>query len=102
MNLELLAETLAGEPPYRARQVWEWTARGAAGYAEMTNLPAGLRAELADRVPFSSLEPERESAPGATFFARSSMRMIRLIERRGFSRLTSRMSSATSGAIERL
>jgi len=61
VNLELLAETLAGEPPYRARQVWEWTARGASGYGEMTNLPAGLRAALGERVPFSSLELDRES-----------------------------------------
>ena len=61
MNLELLAETLAGEPPYRARQVWEWTARGAASYGEMTNLPAGLRAALAERVPFSSLEVAHEA-----------------------------------------
>ena len=56
VNLELLAETLADEPAYRARQVWEWTARGAASYEEMTNLPAGLRARLEERVPFSSLE----------------------------------------------
>jgi 23S rRNA (adenine2503-C2)-methyltransferase len=55
VNLKLLDETLAGEPAYRARQVWDWPARGAASYAEMTNIPAGLRAELADRVPFSSL-----------------------------------------------
>ena len=55
MNLKLLDETLAGEPSYRARQVWEWTARGAASYDEMTNLPASLRAALAERVPFSSL-----------------------------------------------
>jgi 23S rRNA (adenine2503-C2)-methyltransferase len=61
VNLALLAETLADEPAYRARQVWEWTARGASGYAQMTNLPAGLRAALAERVPFSSLELEHES-----------------------------------------
>ena len=42
MNLELLAETLADEPAYRTRQVWEWAARGAASYAEMTHLPAPL------------------------------------------------------------
>src|SRR5919199_390947 len=30
VNLELLAETLADEPAYRARQVWGWAARGAA------------------------------------------------------------------------
>jgi 23S rRNA (adenine2503-C2)-methyltransferase len=61
VNLELLAETLADQPPYRARQVWEWTARGAASYGEMTNLPAGLRAALAERVPFSSLEVVHEA-----------------------------------------
>jgi 23S rRNA (adenine2503-C2)-methyltransferase len=63
MDLELLRTTLAelGEPAYRAKQVWQWTARGAAGYEEMTNLPATLRAELNRSVPFSSLELEREA-----------------------------------------
>jgi 23S rRNA (adenine2503-C2)-methyltransferase len=58
MDLELLKETLAelGEPPYRAKQVWEWTARGARGYDEMLNIPGPLRAALAERVPFSSIE----------------------------------------------
>jgi len=56
VNLELLEETLATEPSYRARQVWEWTARGAASYAEMTNVPSALRARLEEHVPFSSLE----------------------------------------------
>jgi 23S rRNA (adenine2503-C2)-methyltransferase len=61
VNLELLQETLAAEPAYRARQVWEWTARGAASYGEMTNLPAGLRAALEERVPFSSLDVAHET-----------------------------------------
>jgi 23S rRNA (adenine2503-C2)-methyltransferase len=56
VNLELLQETLASEPAYRARQVWEWASRGASSYAEMTNLPASLRARLEEHVPFSSLE----------------------------------------------
>jgi len=56
VNLELLQETLAGQPPYRARQVWEWAARGASSYGEMTNIPLGLRTALEERVPFSSLE----------------------------------------------
>ena len=55
MNLELLSETLADEPAYRAGQVWEWAARGATSYGEMTNLPSGLRTALAEHVPFSSL-----------------------------------------------
>jgi 23S rRNA (adenine2503-C2)-methyltransferase len=68
VNLELLDQTLAdrGEPSFRARQVWEWAARGASGYEEMTNLPAVLRAELAEAVPFSTLavEDEARSADG--------------------------------------
>jgi 23S rRNA (adenine2503-C2)-methyltransferase len=57
MDLKLLASTLAdlGEPAFRTRQVWEWAARGVGGYEEMTNLPAALRATLAQRVPFSTL-----------------------------------------------
>jgi len=63
MDLMLLEGTLAerGEPGYRARQVWEWTAGGAPGYERMTNLPTGLRGELAEAVPFSTLEVETES-----------------------------------------
>lgn len=63
MDLDLLDRTLAerGEPAFRARQVWEWAARGATGYEAMTNLPAALRAELAERVPFSSLELQHEA-----------------------------------------
>jgi 23S rRNA (adenine2503-C2)-methyltransferase len=68
MDLALLEQTLRerGEPAFRARQVWEWTARGAPGYAEMTNLPRALRDELAAAVPFSTLavEAERESRDG--------------------------------------
>jgi 23S rRNA (adenine2503-C2)-methyltransferase len=62
MDRSLLAQTLAnrGEPAYRARQVWEWLARGAGSYAEMTNLPAALRATLAEQVPLSTLSLERE------------------------------------------
>jgi len=57
MDLALLDATLAaaGQPAFRARQVWRWTAAGAAGYEAMTDLPAALRARLAEAVPFSSL-----------------------------------------------
>jgi 23S rRNA (adenine2503-C2)-methyltransferase len=63
MDLQLLQETLAahGEPPFRARQVWEWTARGAGGYAQMTNLPLALRESLEREVPFSSLALRAEA-----------------------------------------
>jgi 23S rRNA (adenine2503-C2)-methyltransferase len=61
VDLRLLAETLAGEPPYRSRQVWEWTARGVSSYAEMTNVPSRLREELERTVPFSSLRVASEA-----------------------------------------
>ncbi len=63
MDLALLERTLAdrGEPAYRARQVWEWTARGVTGYEEMTNVPAPLRSALIDEVPFSTLEVADEA-----------------------------------------
>jgi 23S rRNA (adenine2503-C2)-methyltransferase len=61
VNLELLDRALATEPAYRARQVWEWAARGATSYGEMTNLPAALRTRLEEQVPFSSLEVMAET-----------------------------------------
>ena len=63
MDIALLEQELAarGEPAYRARQVWRWAASGASSYDAMTDLPATLRATLADEVPFSALEVERES-----------------------------------------
>ncbi|HEX6491101.1 MAG TPA: 23S rRNA (adenine(2503)-C(2))-methyltransferase RlmN [Gaiellaceae bacterium] len=63
MDLAALQETLArrGEPGFRARQVWLWTARGAGGYEQMTNVPAALRASLAEELPFSTLSVLREA-----------------------------------------
>jgi 23S rRNA (adenine2503-C2)-methyltransferase len=63
MDLRRLKSVLAerGEPRFRADQVWEWTARGAGSYAEMTNLPAELRAALEATVPLSTLRLEREA-----------------------------------------
>jgi 23S rRNA (adenine2503-C2)-methyltransferase len=58
VDLDLLRECLSerGEPAYRAGQVWAWAARGAVGYEEMSNVPAGLRRALAGEVPYSTLE----------------------------------------------
>jgi 23S rRNA (adenine2503-C2)-methyltransferase len=65
VDLQLLESTLAGlgAPAYRARQVWEWTARGATGYDAMTNLPRPLREELGAAVPFSTVSVDTESTP---------------------------------------
>jgi len=59
VDLELLEATLddAGEPDFRAKQVWEWAARGAHAYSQMTNLPKGLRERLAAEVPYSTIIP---------------------------------------------
>ena len=64
MDLQRLAYVLENEPAYRARQVWEWTARGARGYEAMTNVPTPLRERLADEVPFSTLALEHEAHAG--------------------------------------
>jgi 23S rRNA (adenine2503-C2)-methyltransferase len=63
MDLELLNRTLTelGEPRYRARQIWRWAASGADGFDAMTDLPRELRAALAERVPFSTLEVVQEA-----------------------------------------
>ena len=50
-----------GEPPYRTGQVWDWAARGATGYEQMTNLPDSLRGRLEREVPFSTLELVQEA-----------------------------------------
>jgi 23S rRNA (adenine2503-C2)-methyltransferase len=41
--------------------VWEWAARGASSFGEMTNLPGPLRARLETEVPFSTLELVHEA-----------------------------------------
>jgi len=56
VDLDLVNATLTGEPSYRVRQVWEWAARGASSYAEMTNLSLRTRALLEEHVPFSALD----------------------------------------------
>jgi 23S rRNA (adenine2503-C2)-methyltransferase len=63
MDLALLSQTLddLGEPSFRARQIWRWTASGASSFEAMTDLPKRLRSALADVVPFSTLALEREA-----------------------------------------
>lgn len=63
MDLERLASMLAeaGEPAYRARQVWSWAARGIRGYEQMSDLPAELRERLARELPFACLQVADEA-----------------------------------------
>jgi 23S rRNA (adenine2503-C2)-methyltransferase len=62
VDLALLERRVAelGQPSYRARQVWEWTTRGADGYDAMTNVPRAVREALVADVPFSTLSAETE------------------------------------------
>ena len=62
MDLERLQSWLAerGEPAYRAGQIWEWLAGGAADFAGMSNLPAALRAVLGEEFELSTLTVKRQ------------------------------------------
>jgi 23S rRNA (adenine2503-C2)-methyltransferase len=63
MDLATVERTLAelGEPGYRVRQIWKWTAQGASGFGSMTDLPTRLRSQLEEAVPFSTLAVEHEA-----------------------------------------
>ncbi len=61
--LPRLVEVLAamGEKPYRARQLYRWLhRRGAASFDEMTDLPAALRARLAEAFELRTLAMAEE------------------------------------------
>ena len=57
VDLAVVSQTLTdlGQPKYRAKQIWRWASQGAPNFDAMTDLPAALRAQLSDRVPFSTL-----------------------------------------------
>jgi len=56
-ELEAYAERL-GEPRYRGRQIARWLyRRGAVSFSEMTDLPAALRARLAEAAEITVLTP---------------------------------------------
>src|SRR5690349_2781349 len=71
LSLAELSERLAAwrEPAYRARQIWGWLyQRLAASFEEMTDLPASLRARLAEEFRVSPVEEVLtvHSADGST------------------------------------
>src|SRR5579872_4169823 len=64
-----LAALLAGEPAYRAKQVWDGLYRRLAGPEELTELPAALRERLGSEAslrPGLTLDREAASADGQT------------------------------------
>ena len=66
MTPEQLAGMLAGEPAYRLQQVWEGLYRHGTPPEELTTLPVGLRARLADEPGLApSLWPDVEAVSDA-------------------------------------
>jgi len=62
LTLDEVGERLRalGQPAYRAKQVAQWIyGKRAKSFAEMSDLPAGLRQQLAGEMTFSGLEPIR-------------------------------------------
>src|SRR6478735_4887281 len=62
LTLEELGERLRdlGQPAYRAKQVMQWIyGKRVSSFADMSDLPAGLRQQLASEFHFSGLEPIR-------------------------------------------
>lgn len=59
---EEIAAALAemGQPKYRAKQIFQWLARGVTSFDEMTNLSKDLRAALSERFSISRLEMLRK------------------------------------------
>ena len=59
---EEIAAALAemGQPKYRAKQIFQWLARGVMSFDEMTNLSKDLRAALSERFFISKLEMLRK------------------------------------------
>jgi len=53
--------TELGQPAYRTRQVWQWLARGAGSFDEMSNLSVELREQLAERLPITTLNVDAEA-----------------------------------------
>jgi 23S rRNA (adenine2503-C2)-methyltransferase len=103
MDLALLEQTLAArkEPRFRAHQIWAWTARGAQGYEEMTDLPAGLREQLARELPYSSLRLRTEARAGdgtvKALFATADGRALEAVLMRYRDRRRSICLSSQSG-----
>ncbi|MGA7703763.1 MAG: 23S rRNA (adenine(2503)-C(2))-methyltransferase RlmN [Solirubrobacteraceae bacterium] len=103
MDLQLLDRTLAanGQPAFRARQVWEWAAKGVEGYEQMTNLPGPLREWLSENVPFSSLELREQRTAGdgtvKALFATGDGRALEAVLMRYRDRRNSICVSSQSG-----
>jgi 23S rRNA (adenine2503-C2)-methyltransferase len=68
LSLEQLAERLSawGEPGYRARQVHDGVWKRGCAYEEMTDLPATLRARLAEELPLGVEVVEERTADGGS------------------------------------
>lgn len=106
LTLPQLTTLLAdlGEPAYRARQLWQAIYRRlVTDYAEITELPAALRARLAELMPLSPLTPayEQRSDDQATkvLLAARDGRLIEAVLMRYPQRTTLCLSSQLGCAV---
>lgn len=60
MTLEEMRAAFAGQPAFRALQVYRWLHRGVSGFEEMTDLPYSFRARLADEYYIAAARIERK------------------------------------------
>jgi 23S rRNA (adenine2503-C2)-methyltransferase len=103
MDLQLLDQMLvaSGQPAFRARQIWQWAAKGAGDYEQMTNLPVHLRKWLEENVPFSSLElrEQRTASDGTVkaLFATADERALEAVLMRYRDKRNSICVSSQSG-----
>jgi 23S rRNA (adenine2503-C2)-methyltransferase len=103
MDLQLLDRVLAanGQSAFRARQIWQWAAKGISGYEQMTNLPVALRECMSENVPFSSLElrEQRTASDGTVkaLFATTDGRSLEAVLMRYRDKRNSICVSSQSG-----
>ncbi|MEZ5322335.1 MAG: radical SAM protein [Microthrixaceae bacterium] len=64
VSRDRLGELLQGEPPYRVEQIWDGWYRQHRDTERLTNVPASLRARLADELPDALTEIVRSVGDG--------------------------------------
>ena len=82
---EEIAAALAemGQPKYRAKQIFQWLARGVTSFDEMTNLSKDLRAALSERFFISNeLSPRQHRLHLLAGRLPAGVRVLRVDDRR--------------------
>lgn len=59
MSVEEIEKALPLSPPYRAKQVFSWIARGVKSFDYMSNLPKSIREEMKDKAIVRTIEVDK-------------------------------------------